>query len=199
MAPEFGAIFRASVRAPQPATAQLAGWGAWILGRFLAPDPGPLFSARMQPMTSSRADPSPSVGPAVGAHTARMRPPQPPQRRIIRKLQFMSAIFVAGTLQSQGFFGRVPVGGISAEFRAHRGPNFIRQSAGRHPPKRVHLENEYILTADLRVSLGSGVSFCYSVHRSPDLNTFFEARVDPKRCGPSDRTPPLGVSAHKAR
>ena len=128
-----------------------------------------------------------------------MRPPQPPQRRITRKLQLMSAIFVAGTLQSQGFFGRVPVGGISAEFRAHRGPNFIRQSAGRHPPKRVHLENEYILTADLRVSLGSGVSFCYSVHRSPDLNTFFEARVDPKRCGPSDRTPPLGVSARQAR
>ena len=65
-----------------PPHSGVAGWGAWILGRFLAPDPGPLFSARMQPMTSSRADPSPSVGPAVGAHTARRRPPQPPQRRI---------------------------------------------------------------------------------------------------------------------
>ena len=58
----------------------VAGWGAWILSRFWAPAPGPLFSARMQPMTRTPADTSPSVGPAVCAHSARRRPLQKPKQ-----------------------------------------------------------------------------------------------------------------------
>ena len=57
------------------------GWGAQILGRFLAPNPGPLFKARMRPRNSTPADLALSVGPILcTVHAGESRPPVPSQQ-----------------------------------------------------------------------------------------------------------------------
>ena len=57
------------------------GWGAQILGRFLAPNPGPLFKARMRPRNSTPADLALSVGPIpCTVHAGESRPPVPSQQ-----------------------------------------------------------------------------------------------------------------------
>ena len=100
------------------------GWGAQILARFLAPDPGPLFKARMRPSSSIPSDPVPRMGPVRCTDGAGRSPLPMPAQRTYSLILLVSDSMVTDPFPRPRSFGRVAFSSFSTEMRAHRCPNF---------------------------------------------------------------------------